>query len=36
MGKFIPIWIIGAPFIFIVIEWLRTPKPGPRDGVRGL
>ncbi len=26
MKSFLPIWIIGAPFLYLVIDWLRTPK----------
>jgi hypothetical protein len=22
----LPMWIIGAPLVFAIIDWLRTPK----------
>ena len=22
----LPIWIIGAPLVFAIIDWMRTPK----------
>ena len=22
----LPIWILGAPLVFAIIDWLRTPK----------
>lgn len=30
MDKFLPIWIIGAPLVFAIIDWMRTPKPDVR------
>jgi hypothetical protein len=29
-GAAIPMWILGAPLLGILIEWMRTPKP--REG----
>lgn len=29
-GGFIPLWIIGAPLVFAIIEWMSTPKSGRR------
>ncbi len=26
-GAFIPLWIIGAPLVIGIIEWVSTPKP---------
>lgn len=26
MKTLLPIWIIGAPFVWLVFDWLRTPK----------
>ena len=23
----LPAWIIGAPIVFALIDWMRTPKP---------
>jgi hypothetical protein len=25
-GYWLPIWIIGAPFVLALIDWLVTPK----------
>ncbi|GEM_PF-6859385 len=22
----LPIWLLGAPFVMAIIEWMRTPK----------
>lgn len=29
-GGLIPLWIIGAPLVFGIIEWMSTPKAGHR------
>jgi hypothetical protein len=26
MGQYLPVWIIGVPLVFAVIEWIRMPK----------
>lgn len=26
MDKFLPVWIIGVPLVFAVIDWMMTPK----------
>ena len=26
----LPLWIIGAPLVLAIIEWLRMPKPDLR------
>ncbi len=26
-GGWIPVWIIGAPLLIGLIEWMKTPKP---------
>jgi len=25
-GSWLPIWIIGAPFVLALIDWFMTPK----------
>lgn len=27
----LPIWLLGAPFVLGIIEWLRTPKVRSTD-----
>lgn len=26
MGAWLPVWIIGAPFVLAIIDWMLTPK----------
>lgn len=26
LGPYLPLWIIGAPLVFAIIEWIRMPK----------
>jgi hypothetical protein len=26
MEKFLPVWIIGAPFLYLVVDWIIAPK----------
>jgi hypothetical protein len=26
MNAMLPIWIIGAPLVFALFDWMRTPK----------
>lgn len=26
MGYLIPVWILGAPLVLVLIEWMRTPR----------
>ncbi|ALV07332.1 hypothetical protein DES44_1609 [Roseateles depolymerans] len=28
MNALIPTWIIGAPLLLAIIDWIRTPKVG--------
>jgi len=30
MGSWLPIWIIGAPLVFAIIDMFMTPKPNLR------
>ena len=30
MGAFLPVWIIGAPLVFAIVDVLMTPKPNTR------
>jgi hypothetical protein len=30
MGAFLPVWIIGAPLVFAVIDMFMTPKTSRR------
>lgn len=30
-GGLIPLWILGAPLVFAIIEWMVTPKTGRRS-----
>ncbi len=36
MGKLIPVWIIGAPLLFAIIDWMRTPKASATHPARGI
>jgi len=26
MEKLLPVWIIGAPFLYLVVDWIISPK----------
>lgn len=26
-GALLPFWLLGAPLLLAIIDWMRTPKP---------
>jgi hypothetical protein len=31
MGNLLPVWIIGAPLVFAIFDWMRTPRAVHND-----
>lgn len=34
MYRWLPFWILIAPVVLLVLDWLRMPKRGHRDASR--